>query len=68
MCGEGMENLVTTSKIQRKEDRGRQTETILDGMCICLGVKDSKDQFKDVRDSTKWRNKIASLIRQEPGR
>ena len=37
--GEGMENLVTTGKIQGKRYRGRQVEKILDGVCRWLGVK-----------------------------
>jgi hypothetical protein len=39
MCGEGMENLVTTGKIQGKRDRGGQRKKILDGVCRWLGVK-----------------------------
>jgi hypothetical protein len=65
MRGEGMENLVTTSKIPRKRHRGRQIEEILDGICRWLSVKDKKDTFRDVRDRTRWRNMIA--FRQGPG-
>jgi hypothetical protein len=46
MCGEGMENLVTTGKIQGERDRGRQKEKILDGACRWLGVNDKKDIFR----------------------
>jgi hypothetical protein len=59
-----MENLVTTGKILGKRDRGRQIETILDGVCIWLGVKDNKDIFRDVRDRTRWRNIIDNAFRQ----
>jgi hypothetical protein len=33
ISGEGMENLVTTSKIPGKRDKGRQREKIVDGVC-----------------------------------
>jgi hypothetical protein len=65
--GEGMENLVTTVKIQGKRDRGRLRERILEGVCRWLGVKDNKDIFRDVRDRTRWRNMIANPCRQGTG-
>jgi hypothetical protein len=46
MHGEGMENIVTTGKIQGKRDRDRQREKTLDGVCRWLGVKDNKDIFR----------------------
>jgi hypothetical protein len=67
-CGEIMENLVTTGKIQGIRDRGRQRKKINDGVCRWLGVKDNKDIFRDVRDRTKWRNMIANAFRQGTGR
>jgi hypothetical protein len=33
VCGEGMENLLTTGKIQGKRDKGRQMEKILYDVC-----------------------------------
>jgi hypothetical protein len=65
--GEGIENLLTTGKIQGKRDRGRQREKILDGFCRWLWVKDNKDIFRDVRNRTKWRNIIANAFRQGTG-
>jgi hypothetical protein len=65
--GEGMENLVTTCKIQGKRDRGRQREKILVGVCRWLGVKDNKDIFRDMHNRTRWRNMIANAFRQGTG-
>jgi hypothetical protein len=62
--GEGIENLVTTGKIKGKRDKGRQRETILDGVCRWLIVKDSKDIFRYVYNRTRWRNMIANAFRQ----
>jgi hypothetical protein len=45
---EGMGNLVTIGKIQEKKDRGRQREKVMDGVFRWLGIKDSKDIFRDV--------------------
>jgi hypothetical protein len=39
MRGEGMENLVTTGKIQEEIDSCRQRDKILDGVCRWLDVK-----------------------------
>jgi hypothetical protein len=66
MCGEGMENLVTTGKIQGKRDRGRQRKKILDGVCKWWSVKDNKGIFTDERDRTRSRNMIGNAFRQGP--
>jgi hypothetical protein len=63
MHGEGMENLVITGYILAKNDRGRQEEEILDGVCNCLAVKLNKDIFRDVRDGTGWRNMSAKAFK-----
>jgi hypothetical protein len=60
-----MDNLVTTSKIQRKRDRVGQREKILDGVCRWLSVKDNKDIFKDVCDRRRGKIMTANAFKQE---
>ena len=64
MNDEGMENLVTTDKIQGK--RGRHREKIVDGVCRWLCVEDNKDIYRDVRDRTRLRrrNMTSNAFRQ----
>ena len=55
----GLENIVTTGKIEGKRDRGRQREKMLDGLKAWHDAESSETIFKCITNRGLWRDMIA---------
>ncbi|GFO37552.1 retrovirus-related pol polyprotein line-1 [Plakobranchus ocellatus] len=59
MRREGLENLVTTGRMEGKKSRGRQREKMLDGMTSWMGTKRVTDALSESWDRESWKDMIA---------
>ncbi|GFO10081.1 endonuclease-reverse transcriptase [Plakobranchus ocellatus] len=60
MRREGLENLVTTGRMEGKKSRGRQREKMLDGMTSWMGTKRVTDALSESWDRESWKDMIAN--------
>ncbi|GFR63281.1 endonuclease-reverse transcriptase [Elysia marginata] len=60
MRREGLENLITTGRMEGKKSRGRQREKMLDGMTSWMGTKRVTDALSEAWDRESWKDTIAN--------
>jgi hypothetical protein len=59
----GLENIVTTGKIEGRKDRGRQCEKMLESLIAWHGMRSIEDMFGCMANRGLWRDMIAYAVR-----